>query len=351
MIMQLKSVFGAERPVIIAGPCSAESREQLIGTAVALSKIGVKIFRAGIWKPRTKPGNFEGLGNAGISLLDEVKERTGMAIATEVATAGHVECAVKAGVDYLWIGARSVTNPFAVESIASALRGASDVAVLVKNPVNPDLELWIGAMERLYNVGIKRIAAVHRGFSSYNEKIYRNSPLWSIPIELKRRFPDLEILCDPSHICGKRELIGEVAQQAMDLDFDGLMIESHINPAVALSDSNQQIEPAELENILEHLVVREAGADVSGIASLRGLIDDIDSQILSLLAKRMNISREIGEYKKRYNIPVLQSARYGMILESVTKNASKMRLDPDFVGRIMKAIHEESVRTQMEIMK
>ena len=349
--MQLKRVFNIDKPVIIAGPCSAESREQLIRTADSLSAIGVKIFRAGLWKPRTKPGSFEGLGRAGIQLLLEVKRRTGMAVATEVALAEHVECVVEAGIDYLWIGARSVTNPFAVESIASALKGASDVAVLVKNPVNPDLDLWIGAIERLYNAGVRRIAAVHRGFSSYNEKLYRNSPFWSLPIELKRRFPDIEILCDPSHICGKREFIADVAQQAMDLDFNGLMIESHINPSEALSDSMQQLEPGELKRILANIVVRENRTDVSGIVALRGQIDDIDNQIFSLLAKRMNISREIGEYKKRHNMPVLQSLRYNKIVESLTKNASAMRLDPGFMEKIMKEIHEESVRTQMEMMK
>lgn len=348
--MQLKKIFNSDKPVVIAGPCSAESEEQLMSTAVSLSAIGIKIFRAGLWKPRTKPGSFEGMGEAGIPLLIKVKEETGMAVATEVATPEHVEIAIKAGIDYLWIGARSVTNPFAVEAIANALSG-SDAAVLIKNPVNPDLELWIGAIERLRNAGIERIAAIHRGFSSYNEKRYRNTPLWSIPIELRRRFPDMEILCDPSHICGKRELIGEVAQQAMDLDFNGLMIESHCNPQVALSDSRQQIEPGELKNLLSNLAIRECRSDTSEIAALRSRIDDIDSQLISLLSKRMKISREIGQYKKLHNMPVLQSTRYGKILESVSGTALNLRLDPDFVRTIMKIIHEESVRTQMEIMK
>lgn len=336
----------AERPIIIAGPCSAESREQVLGTAKALAAKGIKIFRAGIWKPRTKPGGFEGIGAVGLPWLKEVKQQTGMLVSTEVATPTHVFEAVKAGIDILWVGARTATNPFAMQELADSLRGV-DVPVLVKNPVNPDLELWVGALERLANSGITNIGVIHRGFSSYDKKIYRNVPLWHIPIELKRRFPNLTIICDPSHIGGTRELVAPISQQAMDLNFDGLMIESHCNPDNALSDAKQQITPDVLDYTLKMLVLRENVQTTEDISILRGQIDEIDEQLLTLLSKRMRISKEIGTFKKEHNMPVLQSGRYNEILEKREKMGAAMNLSGEFVNAIMKSIHEESVRVQL----
>ena len=335
-----------ERPIIIAGPCSAESREQVLSTAQALAAKGIKIFRAGIWKPRTKPGGFEGIGAVGLPWLKEVKQQTGMLVSTEVATPTHVFEAVKAGIDLLWVGARTATNPFAMQELADSLRGV-DVPVLVKNPVNPDLELWVGALERLANSGITNIGVIHRGFSSYDKKIYRNVPLWHIPIELKRRFPNLTIICDPSHIGGTRELVAPISQQAMDLNFDGLMIESHCNPDNALSDAKQQITPDVLDYTLKMLVLRENVQTTEDISILRGQIDEIDEQLLTLLSKRMRISKEIGTFKKEHNMPVLQSGRYNEILEKREKMGAAMNLSGEFVNAIMKSIHEESVRVQL----
>ena len=336
----------AERPIIIAGPCSAESREQVLSTAQALAAKGIKIFRAGIWKPRTKPGGFEGIGAVGLPWLKEVKQQTGMLVSTEVATPTHVFEVVKAGIDLLWVGARTATNPFAMQELADSLRGV-DVPVLVKNPVNPDLELWVGALERLANSGITNIGVIHRGFSSYDKKIYRNVPLWHIPIELKRRFPNLTIICDPSHIGGTRELVAPISQQAMDLNFDGLMIESHCNPDNALSDAKQQITPDVLDYTLKMLVLRENVQTTEDISILRGQIDEIDEQLLTLLSKRMRISKEIGTFKKEHNMPVLQSGRYNEILEKREKMGAAMNLSGEFVNAIMKSIHEESVRVQL----
>lgn len=338
----------AQKPVIIAGPCSAESREQVIETAIALSAKGVKIFRAGIWKPRTKPGGFEGVGSEGLLWLKEVKQKTGMLVATEVATPTHVLEAVKAGIDILWVGARTVTNPFAMQELADALKGV-DIPILVKNPVNPDIELWCGAIERLYNAGIRNIGAIHRGFSSYEKKIYRNLPLWHIPIDLRRRFPDMTIFCDPSHIGGKRELVAPVSQQALDLNFDGLIIESHCNPDCALSDAAQQITPEVLDYTLNMLVMKDNVQTTENIHMLRHQIDDIDEQLLTLLGKRMRISREIGVYKKEHHMPVLQSVRYTEILDKRGEMGKSLDLNPEFIKEIMKSIHEESVKVQMEI--
>ena len=339
-----------KRPLVVAGPCSAESREQVIGTAKDLAAKGVKIFRAGIWKPRTKPGGFEGVGAVGLPWLREIKEETGMLVATEVATPYHVCQAVKEGIDILWIGARTVANPFAMQELADALKDI-DIPVLVKNPVNPDLELWIGALERLYNAGISKLGAIHRGFSSYEKKLYRNLPLWHIPIELKRRYPNITIFCDPSHIGGKRELVAPIAQQALDLKFDGLIVESHCNPCMALSDSAQQLTPDDLKKVLDALVIRDNAQNMEDINILRKQIDEIDEQLLSILAKRMKISKEIGIYKKEQNMPILQSGRYNDILENRTRQGEAMDLSAEFVTEIMKSIHEESVKVQMEIMK
>lgn len=339
-----------KRPIIIAGPCSAESREQVLNTATSLAAKGVKIFRAGIWKPRTKPGGFEGVGAVGLPWLKEVKQTTGMLTATEVATPYHVFEAIKAGIDILWIGARTVANPFAMQELADSLKG-TDIPVLIKNPVNPDLELWIGAIERIYRAGITNIGVIHRGFSSYEKKLYRNIPLWHIPIELKRRYPNLTVFCDPSHIGGKRELVAPIAQQALDLNFEGLIIESHCNPDCALSDAAQQITPEVLDYTLNMLVIRENGQTTENINVLRKQIDEIDEQLLTILAKRMRISKEIGTYKKEHNMPILQSGRYNDILENRAKQGEAMNLSAEFVTEIMKAIHEESVKVQMEIMK
>ncbi len=339
-----------KRPIVIAGPCSAESREQVLNTATALASKGIKIFRAGIWKPRTKPGGFEGVGAVGLPWLKEVKQTTGMLTATEVATPYHVFEAIKAGIDLLWIGARTVANPFAMQELADALKG-TDIPVLVKNPVNPDLELWVGAIERLYRAGITNLGVIHRGFSSYEKKIYRNLPLWHIPIELKRRFPNITVFCDPSHIGGKRELVAPIAQQALDINFEGLIIESHCNPDCALSDAAQQITPEILDYTLNMLVVRENGQTTENINILRKQIDEIDELLLTTLDKRMRISKEIGIYKKEHNMPVLQSGRYSDILENRAKQGQAMNLSPEFVTEIVKAIHEESVKVQMEIMK
>ena len=338
-----------KRPIVIAGPCSAETEEQVMATARELAKNGVKIFRAGIWKPRTKPGGFEGVGEQGLAWLRRVKEETGMLVATEVATKQHVKAALDAGVDVLWIGARTSANPFAMQEIADALAGV-DVPVLVKNPVNPDLELWIGAMQRLYNAGLRRIGAIHRGFSAYGKHLYRNMPQWHIPIELRRRLPNLTIFCDPSHIGGKRELVAPLSQQAMDMGFDGLIIESHCEPDSAWSDKSQQVTPEVLNFILHTLVVRDSVQTTESLALLRQQIDQIDSELLEALSKRMRVSREIGQYKKEHSMPVVQTGRYDDILNSRARSAEELGMSGEFMKVVYQAIHEESVRQQIEVL-
>jgi len=351
--MELETVLlqgiDTKRPLVIAGPCSAETEEQIITTAKLLASKEIKVFRAGIWKPRTKPGGFEGVGSQGLAWLKRVKAETGMYVSTEVATREHVFEALKAGIDMLWIGARTSANPFAMQEIADALQGV-DLPVLIKNPVNPDIELWIGAIERIYGAGLKRIGVIHRGFSSYDKKMYRNLPLWHIPIELRRRFPKLPILCDPSHIGGKRELVAPLCQQAMDLNFDGLIIESHCNPDEALSDAAQQITPDVLDYVLNMLVIRDAVQTTENLAELRRQIDAIDEGLLEQLSKRMRISREIGIYKKEHNMPILQTPRYDEILDNRSKMGLTLDINPEFVKKIYTEIHEESVRQQMMIM-
>ena len=337
------------RPLIIAGPCSAETEEQVMQTAKMLSERGIKIFRAGIWKPRTKPGGFEGIGVDGLPWLKAVKKETGMLVATEVATAMHVYEALKAGIDILWIGARTTANPFAVQEIADALKGV-DVPVLVKNPVNPDLELWIGALERINGAGLKRLGAIHRGFSSYDKKLYRNLPQWHIPIELRRRIPTLPILCDPSHIGGKRELVAPLCQQAMDLSFDGLIVESHCNPDCAWSDAKQQVTPDVLDYILNLLVIRTEKQTTENLSELRKQIDECDNNLIEELAKRMRIAREIGTYKKEHDMTILQTGRYNEILDKRGSQGALCGMDPEFIKKVFEAIHEESVRQQMEII-
>lgn len=318
-------------------------------TAMDLAKNGVGIFRAGIWKPRTKPGGFEGVGSVGLTWLQEVKRETGMLVATEVANKQHVEEALNAGVDVLWIGARTSANPFAMQEIADSLVGA-DVPVLVKNPVNPDLELWIGAMQRIYNAGIRQIGAIHRGFSAYGKHLYRNMPQWHIPIELRRRMPELTLICDPSHIGGKRELVAPLSQQAMDMGFDGLIVESHCDPDSAWSDKSQQVTPEVLNFILNMLVVRDTTQTTESLTLLRQQIDQIDNDLLEALSKRMRISREIGQYKKEHSMPVVQTGRYDDILNSRAAAAEELGMNGDFMKTVYQAIHEESVRQQIEVL-
>lgn len=338
-----------KRPLVIAGPCSAETEEQVMAAARALAKNDIKIFRAGVWKPRTKPGGFEGNGEKALPWLKRVKEETGMLIATEVATPKHVEASLNAGVDILWVGARTTANPFAVQELADSLRGI-DVPVLVKNPVNPDLELWIGALERINQAGIERLGAIHRGFSSYDKKIYRNLPMWQIPIELRRRIPTLPLVCDPSHIGGRRDLIAPLCQQAMDLGMDGLIIESHCNPDEAWSDASQQVTPDILDYILGLLVVRDTKQSTESLSALRKQIDQYDDQLIELLAKRMRVSREIGMFKKEHDMTVLQTGRYTEILEKRGAQGALCGIGADCIKEIFEAIHEESVRQQLEII-
>ncbi len=337
-------------PIIIAGPCSAETEEQVISTATELASNGIKIFRAGIWKPRTKPGGFEGKGVEALPWMQKVKELTGMLTATEVANKTHVEAALEAGIDILWIGARTSANPFAMQEVADAIKeSGKDVAVLVKNPVNPDLELWVGALQRLYNAGVRRLGAIHRGFSAYGKHLYRNMPEWRIPIELRRRYPNLPILCDPSHIGGKRELVGPLSQQALDMGFDGLIIESHCDPDCAWSDKSQQVTPEVLNFILGTLVIRDESQSTENLSLLRHEIDNLDNDLLEVLAKRMQVSREIGLYKKEHRMPILQAKRYDSIMNALVKTAMEMGMSAEFMRTVFSAIHEESVRQQVEV--
>lgn len=338
-----------KRPLIISGPCSAETEEQVMTTAKELYDNGIKIFRAGVWKPRTKPGGFEGNGEKAIPWMQRVKKELGMLITTEVATAAHVEICLKAGFDLLWIGARTVANPFAMQEIADALKGV-DIPVLVKNPVNPDIELWIGGMERINQAGIKRLGAIHRGFSSYDKSIYRNLPMWHIPIELRRRIPNLPIICDPSHMGGKRELVAPLCQEAMDMGFDGLIIESHCNPDCAWSDAKQQVTPDILSFILGQLVIRKDTYTTENLAQLRRQVDECDDNLIQLIAKRMRVCREIGQYKKEHNMTIVQTSRYNEILEKRGVQGTLCGIDSECTKTIFQAIHEESVRQQMEIM-
>lgn len=355
MIDNLKPIvfegIDPDAPMIIAGPCSAETREQVLSTARELGANGVRIFRAGIWKPRTKPGGFEGIGEEGLQWLREVKAETGMYVATEVATAAHVKAALEAGVDMLWIGARTSANPFAMQEIADAIASSgADVPVLVKNPVNPDLELWIGALERIHNAGIRRLGAIHRGFSAYGKHLYRNLPQWHIPIELRRRLPELPIICDPSHIGGKRELVAPLSQQALDLGFDGLIIESHCDPDCAWSDKAQQVTPDVLNFILNTLVIRDKNSSTESLTLLRQQIDQIDNELIEQLNKRMSVCREIGKFKKEHSMPIVQAGRYDSIMKSRVKLATEMGMSAEFMTTVLSAIHEESVRQQLEIL-
>lgn len=336
-------------PIVIAGPCSAETEQQTLDTARALKAQGVNIFRAGVWKPRTMPGGFEGVGDTALKWLQRVKSETGMLVATEVATVEHVRAALDAGIDILWIGARTSANPFAMQDISDLLQGHDELTVLVKNPMNPDLDLWLGALQRIHAAGITRLGAVHRGFSSAGAHIYRNDPQWHIPFELRRLVPGMTILCDPSHIGGKREYVEPLSQLALDMGFDGLMIECHCDPDNALSDSSQQITPSQLRRILDHLVIRSGAPVDDELALLRQQIDDCDHELLAVLTRRMSVSREIGRFKRANNLRVVQPSRYQDVIKARLEEAAHLGLDADFTQRVMQAIHEESVRQQLNL--
>lgn len=338
-----------KKPVVIAGPCSAETEEQLLNTCKALTDAGVDILRAGIWKPRTRPNSFEGVGEIGLKWFKEVKKEVGLPTATEVANAQHVELALKHEVDVLWIGARSTVNPFTVQEIADALKGV-DIPVIVKNPINPDLSLWLGGIERIANAGITKIAALHRGFSSFEKTKYRNVPMWQIAIELKSTLPNLPIFCDPSHIGGKRDLIFQIAQRALDLNYDGLMIETHIDPDNAWSDASQQVTPVRLSEILSELKIKlpttEDKEFNTQLDDLRQKIDMIDREILEILAARMALVEKIGDYKKENNITVFQVDRWIKVFQTRPEWGEKMKLHKDFTAQLFKLIHDESIKIQ-----
>ncbi len=352
--MDFKPVFTKkERPVLIAGPCSAETEEQVLATARALAAQGVDLFRAGIWKPRTKPGGFEGVGTVGLKWLKKVKEETGLPVTTEVANTQHVFDALKHGIDVLWVGARTTVNPFSVQEVADAISGV-DIPVMVKNPVNADLKLWIGAIERIYAAGITRIAAIHRGFSFHGDTKYRNVPHWQLALELKRLFPDLQVICDHSHICGRRDLLAGVAQRAFDLDYDGLMTEVHPCPDEAWSDAAQQVTPFDYQEMVAHLNIRHSSTTDAGylqtMEHLRHQIDDIDEDLLNLLGARMRLADQIGEYKKANNISIFQPTRWNEILEKAFEKGEEKGLSKGFVETVLRAIHKESIDHQAKVM-
>ena len=340
-------------PFLIAGPCSAETPEQVMESCQGAAEQGAHLLRAGIWKPRNRPGSFQGVGKEGLLWLKEASDATGKPAAVEVASPRHVEDALKAGIQVLWIGARSTANPFTVQEIADALQG-TDVPVLVKNPINPDLDLWVGAVERIAQAGVSRIALIHRGFSTYKPAPYRNAPMWQIPIEMRRRHPELDIICDPSHICGSRDLLAEVSQLALDLDFDGLMIETHPRPDEAWSDAAQQVTPARLGALLAPLIARQQeSADPDFLANLDALrfdIDRLDHEIIDLLAKRMTVSMEIGRYKNRQGVTILQVNRWSKIFDSRVQYTIDAGLSGEFAAEFIQAIHNESIRQQLKVM-
>ncbi|MBX7050799.1 MAG: bifunctional 3-deoxy-7-phosphoheptulonate synthase/chorismate mutase type II [Flavobacteriales bacterium] len=347
----LKSPF---QPLLISGPCSVETEEQFVETAKLLAATGrVNLLRGGLWKPRTRPNSFEGVGAIGLEWMVRARAETGLKLTTEVATAEHVELCLKHGIDVLWIGARTTVNPFSVQEIADALKGV-DIPVIVKNPVNPDLQLWIGALERIYQSGITKLVAMHRGFSHFGDSIYRNKPMWEIPIALKTQYPQLSIFCDPSHICGRRDLLLQVAQKALDLGMDGLMLESHLTPDQAWSDAKQQVTPHALVDLLDQLQVRATSTDdrnfVNELHALRSRIDKVDEEIIQLIAKRMNITQELGRYKRDHNITILQVDRWKEIIDTRTMLADKLGLTREFIMHYLEQLHKESIRTQTRIM-
>jgi chorismate mutase len=343
-----------KRPLIISGPCSAETEEQVMETATRLAKTGkVDMLRAGIWKPRTRPGSFEGIGTKGLPWLQQAKKQTGLPVTVEVATGKQVEDALHFGVDVLWIGARTTVNPFSVQEVADALRGV-DVPVLIKNPINPDLELWIGAVERVAKAGIKQIGLIHRGFSSYGNTEYRNAPMWHLAIEMKLRNPGVMMINDPSHISGRRDILLDVAQKAIDLDFDGLIIESHIDPDKAWSDAKQQITPERLGELIDSIKWRHETTTekefITALEKLREQINQIDDELMQLLGQRMKIADRIGNYKKENNITILQTNRWNSIIEKAFQKGEKLGLSKDFVTKYYDAVHMESINHQNKIM-
>lgn len=346
--------FNLSHPMVIAGPCSAETEDQVMQIAQQLKESDVSVFRAGIWKPRTRPGGFEGVGAIGLKWMQKAKAATGLLLATEVANAAHVKLAIEHDIDIVWIGARTTVNPFAVQEIADALKG-SDKIVLIKNPVNPDLSLWIGAIERIHNAGITKLGAIHRGFSTYEKTIYRNIPEWQIAIELQSRYPGLPLFCDPSHITGNREMILEISQQALDLSYDGLMIETHIDPENAWSDAAQQVTPTRLKEIFTNLKIRNLSSDADGynqeMQKLRRDIDFTDAKLFDLLGARMKIAEKMGALKNAENIAILQSQRWNAVLKSMLAMGEARDLSEEFVERIFKAIHQESITHQGKMMK
>jgi chorismate mutase len=345
--------FKLIHPLVIAGPCSAETEDQVLKIAHELKDSKVSVFRAGIWKPRTRPGKFEGVGAIGLKWLQKAKAETGLLMAIEVATAAHVKLALEYDIDILWIGARTTVNPFAVQEIADALQN-TDKIVLVKNPVNPDLALWIGGVERLYNAGIKKLGIIHRGFSTYEKTKYRNNPEWQIAIDFKNRFPNLPLIIDPSHITGNRDMIFQVTQEALDLNYDGMMIETHIDPDNAWSDAAQQVTPENLKKIIFDLTIRKETDDAyeyqSKLAKLRGKIDEFDSKLLDVIGKRMKVTEDIGALKKEKNVAVLQNKRWNEILEKMVNEGSQKGLSEEFVIQFFKAIHQESISHQEKII-
>lgn len=355
--LQLESITSwlkADRPIIISGPCSAETEEQTIATAKQIAATGkVHALRAGIWKPRTRPGQYEGAGEEGLKWLIQAKKETGLPVTTEVANAAHVEACLKAGVDILWIGARTTVNPFSVQEVADSLKGV-DIPVMIKNPINPDIELWLGAFERLNKAGITKMAAIHRGFSSFEKGPFRNAPMWDLAIELKTRVPELDMICDPSHIAGNRDLIAFISQKALDLDMAGLMIESHINPDAAWSDAKQQVTPLVLSKIISELVVRTVSTDNKAfkdtLSLLREQIDQLDDEIMSKMASRMKISEKIGQYKKENNVTILQVNRWEEIVHSRVAMCKAMGMDEGFTRDLLRLIHHESIQVQTKVM-
>lgn len=347
------NAFGLDHPLVIAGPCSAETEEQVLNIAHQLKDSDASILRAGIWKPRTRPGNFEGVGAEGLKWLQKAKQETGMMISTEVANPQHVELALAHDVDLLWIGARSTVSPFIVQEIAEALKG-TDKIVLVKNPVNPDLALWLGAVERLHSMDIKKLGVIHRGFSSYEKSKYRNNPEWQIPIDLQRQFPDLPIILDPSHISGRRDNIFDLCQTALDLNYDGLMVETHHDPDNAWSDASQQVTPETLIQIMHDLKIRKVASESEEynkkLSGLRAKIDIADTQLLNILSRRMKIADEIGKVKKSQNVAILQSKRWDEILHKMIEEGEENGLSEDFIQHIFKAIHQESINHQKKVI-
>jgi 3-deoxy-7-phosphoheptulonate synthase len=341
----------SDSPPVISGPCSAETEKQVIDTAVEVAKIkNVAVFRAGLWKPRTKPNSFEGVGTKGLQWLIKVKAVTGLKTTVEVAHPDHIRACLDAGIDMLWVGARTVTNPFSIQEISNVLKNV-DIPVLIKNPVAPDIKTWIGALERINSAGIDKLAAVHRGFYDYQESIYRNSPMWEIPIELKRLFPELPLICDPSHICGNKSLIRGIAQDALDLEMDGLMIETHISPENALTDANQQLNPQELEDLISNLIIKKrvGGRDFENqLEDLRSEIDKIDSDLLRLLSKRMKTVQKIGKYKTEHQITILQLKRWNKVIQNRLEKGKELGLDKEFLKKMLCLIHEKSIEIQGE---